>query len=471
MPAAARGLRIRTPGGAYRAMPHCAMPEMPARKTRTAPAASGSAAGATSVPWWCSPAGLAVGFLLPMFALVACAVQLDLEGLTARGISFLGLGYLTLGAGLLATMAFGGWLGSHLVVAAPGSAADGPDTRDVDFGSVAIGLVALTAYLVWFRQYLASPGLLWSILSGASRPSRADELVTGVTSLANAGPVFFAVYAWRLVFRRDRPIGGWLHAICAALALLTAFRVYAWSERLALIEAVLPLALALAVRAGRSDRRIVRTLVRFGPFIALPMLMLYFGLAESVRSWASDTYNGKLGFWDFVVGRMATYYYTSLNNGAGLLATQDWPSLHFDYVASMLHTAPLSIGRVFSALVGSTGPTLDTFLERYGDIEFNNPSGLYSVVYDLGVPGGIAYFAATGVAAGMLFRRYAAGALTGALFYPLFFISYLEVFRYPYLGTGRFFASALSALLVLGLSVFAFTLRGDRSATALSSAA
>ena len=382
-----------------------------------------------------------------MFCLVSFAVELDLQGLTARGLHFLTLPYLALGAGLIVVMAFGGWLGSQF---AAGTSRPAP-TADVDRAAAAVGLIALVAYAVWFRDYLTNPGLLWAIIRGASPPSRADELVTGVTSLANGGPVFFSVYAWRLVFRRDTRLPGWMHALCAALVALTAFRVYAWSERLALIEATLPLALALAVRAARARGAWPRTLIRFGPFIALPLLMLYFGLAESVRSWASDTYNGKLDFWDFVIGRIATYYYTSLNNGAGYLATQEWPSWRFEYVLSMLHTAPLSIGRLFSALVGSTGPTFDLFLRRYADIEFNNPSGLYTVVYDLGIPLAIAYFAATGALAGALFRRYAAGSLTGALFFPMFFISYLEVFRYPYLGSGRAFAWAVCTVVVLVL--------------------
>ncbi len=408
---------------------------------------SGSAAGGPAAPWWCSPAGIALGFLLPMFCLVSFAVEFDMQGLTARGIRFLTTPYLLLGAGLIGVMAYGGWLGRRILTGSKHPAA----TRDVDRAAMLVAAVALGAYLVWFRAYLLDPPWLWSILSGAASPARADELVTGVTSLANGAPVFFSIYAWRLVMRRDRAVPRAMHALCLVLALLTAFRVYAWSERLALIEAVLPLALMGAVRAGRSRWLPLRVAVALGPFIALPLLMLYFGLAESVRSWSSDTYNGKLEFWDFVIGRMATYYYTALNNGAGFLATQDWPSFRFEYSFSMLHTAPLAVGRVFSALVGSHGPTFDAFLQRYADIEFNNPSGLYTVIYDLGIPLGIVYFALVGVIAGLLCRRHAAGSLSGALFYPMFFISYLEVFRYPYLGSGRAFAWALCALAVLAL--------------------
>lgn len=422
-----------------------------AEQSSSTPAGSSPEA---SAPWWCSPSGIAVGFLLPLFCLICYAIQLNLPGLTARGLSFLTWPYLFLGAGLILMMALGGWLGQQIKIFDRHPAA----SADIDRMAMVVGGIALMAYLFWFRQYLASPSLLWSILSGASRPSRADELVTGVTSLANGGPVFFSTYAWRSVLRRDKPVPRAMHAMFALLALLTAFRVYAWSERLALIEAVLPLALMFSLQAARSRRPTVRVLVALGPFLAMPVLLFYFGLAESVRSWTSDTYNGKLAFWDFAIGRMASYYYTALNNGAGFLTTQDWPTFRFDYVFSMLHTAPLSVGRIFSELTGSDGPTFESFLVKYADVEFNNPSGLYTVVYDLGIPLAVVYFGVVGIIAGLLFRGYTAGSLWGAVLYPIVFISYLEVFRYPYLGSGRAFACAVCAALLLML----VRLRGHR---------
>ena len=239
-----------------------------------------------------------------------------------------------------------------------------------------------------------------------------------------------------------------LITICA----LTAFRVYAWSERLALVEVVLPLALFLSIKGLRSTRSSVRLLTSVGPLVALPTLVLYFGFAESVRSWQSTTYNGKMGFWEFAVGRLASYYYTALNNGAGLLATNSWPELKFRYVLGMLYTAPLGLGSIFRSVVDLRGSPLTDFLARYGDPEFNNPSGLYTVVFDLGIAGAVVYFALVGFLAGVLYRRFVAGSMLGGLLYPMFFISYLEIFRYPYLGSGRGFAWAVGICAILLIS-------------------
>jgi hypothetical protein len=48
-----------------------------------------------------------------------------------------------------------------------------------------------------------------------------------------------------------------------------------------------------------------------------------------------------------------------------------------------------------------------------------------------------------------LFRRFEKGSLGAAMIFPIFFISYLEVFRYPYLGSGRAFAWGVCALITL----------------------
>ena len=120
----------------------------------------------------------------------------------------------------------------------------------------------------------------------------------------------------------------------------------------------------------------LRLLSSLGPFAALPLLIIYFGIAESVRSWTSSTYHQKLGFWQFVIGRSTSYYYPSLNNGAGVLATTQWPTYKFEVTLAWLHKAPL-IGHLFSALVNLRSYALERFLGNFGDEEFNNPSGLF----------------------------------------------------------------------------------------------
>jgi hypothetical protein len=358
--------------------------------------------------------------------------------------------YLALGAGLLLVMALGGWIGQQIRE----DFALEPSVRDCDFAALVVGGLALAAYLLWFRAYLLNPGELAAILFGGMKPSRTSAaLVTGVTSLVNCAPAFFSLYAWRNSRHGSVHVPRWLRGLFWSLVVLTTFRVYAWGERLALIEAALPLALIFSVRAMHHKSAFIQYAVRLGPFIALPLLLLYFGLAESLRSWDSPTYNGKMSFWEFAVGRLASYYFTSLNNGAGFLATTEWPSLKFEHVLGMFHSAPLHVGEIFAEVVGSSGSPFPSFLASFGDPEFNNPSGLFTTVYDLGIPGAIAYFALIGVMAGVAFRLFERGTLLGALLYPPLFISYLEVFRYTYLGTGRAFSWMLAIVLIAVLTL------------------
>jgi hypothetical protein len=422
-------------------------------------AASEPGAKRLTMPWWTSPAGICLGFLLPVLFLIAYIGETDHPGLTIRGLRFLTLGYLALGALLLLVTALGGWVGQHVRLrpAPPG------DLRDWDFAAVGVASIALFAYAFWFRDFLINPLLLLQTLRGEYRPDRSNiELTPGITSLANVAPAFFSLYAFRLAFGGSR-MSPAMHALCAVLVPLTVFRVYAWSERLALIEASVPFGLALGAIAFNSRRPFVRALIQGGPFVALPALVLYFGMAEYVRSWTSPTYSGKLGFWDFAIGRIASYYYTSLNNGAGLLDTLDWPTFSFEHTLFWLHRAPLSVGPLFSAWVDVTHFETEGLLAKFADPEFNNPSGLYAVVCDLGLPLGIAYLVLVAALGGVLFRAYGEGRLIGAVVYPMLFLSFLEVFRYPYLGQPRAFTWALGIVLVLLLVQWrrAFTARSS----------
>jgi hypothetical protein len=397
-----------------------------------------------------------MGFLLPILFLIAYVGEVGHAGLTIRGLRFLTLGYLALGALLLLVMALGGWVGRHVR-----SAAVGPrDMTDWDVAALCVSAVALFAYVYWFKDFFLNPGLLLQTLRGEYRPDRSNiELTPGITSLANVAPAFFSLYAYRLAFSgpRMRPA---VHVMCAILVPLTVFRVYAWSERLALIEATVPFALALGAVAARSRRPWVRALLWAGPFVALPALVLYFGMAEYVRSWASPTYSGKLGFWDFAIGRIASYYYTSLNNGAGMLETLNWPTFNFEHTLFWLHRAPLSVGPLFSAWVDLTHFEPESFLAKFADPEFNNPSGLYAVICDLGLPLGMAYFACVAALGGFLFRAYGEGRLIGATVYPILFLSFLELFRYPYLGQPRAFTWVLGIGMVFMVVNLRQALRG-----------
>jgi hypothetical protein len=154
-----------------------------------------------------------------------------------------------------------------------------------------------------------------------------------------------------------------------------------------------------------------------------------------------------------------SYYYTSLNNGAGMLSTADWPDATFQHVLLWLHKFPLGIGLSFSDLVGlneynmDSPPTAATreFLQRYGDPEFNTPSSFLAVTFDLGVAGALLYFFISMFIGGVLYARYLKGDLVSVVLYPSVLVALFETFRYPYWGTSRAVVWLFGTVIVLAV--------------------
>jgi hypothetical protein len=389
-----------------------------------------------ALPWWSAPTGIAVGFLLPAMFLISLAGGLSHPAVTIRGLRFLDNDYLLLGSTMIVAIAIGGWIGARLELAAPKRQADDP--RAWDRAAFVVGCIAALAFLIWFKDFFLHPGVLLDLLTGERKPNRDEiELTPGLTSLANTVPVFFSVYAFRLVDASPLRPSKAMHGLFAVLAVLTVFRVHAWSERLAMMEMAVPFALALGRWLGRQRDGAWPWVRNVGPIVAVPLLIVFFGLAEYSRSWGADAYQGKTSFWEFAAGRFASYYFTSLNNGAGLLATQPWPTFEFEFTAEGLHRAPFGLGKLFGDAVGYHGARLDWYLHTYQDPEFNSPSGIFGAIVDLGIQGALVYMLVIGVASGIAFRLYRGARFTGVLVYPMFFISFLEIYRYPYLGQPR----------------------------------
>ncbi|MEP6874422.1 MAG: hypothetical protein ABI887_08640, partial [Burkholderiales bacterium] len=66
------------------------------------------------LPWWTSPAGLTMGFLLPVLFLIAYVGEANISTVTIRGTRFLTLGYIELAAVFLLVIALAGWVGGRL---------------------------------------------------------------------------------------------------------------------------------------------------------------------------------------------------------------------------------------------------------------------------------------------------------------------------------------------------------------------
>ncbi|HSW20191.1 MAG TPA: oligosaccharide repeat unit polymerase, partial [Ramlibacter sp.] len=394
------------------------------------------------LPWWTRPSALTLLFVLPALILVIWAGG---SGMQVRSRNYISAPYIALYVGLVLVSAVGAWLGENIQQRATLQSPVQHLTR----AAIWVGALVLATYLFWYRSLMFNPALLMSVLLGGVKPERTDiGTVAGITSLVNVAPVFFALAGYVLFVRRSRDRT--LVALTIVLALFTLFRAYIWSERLAVVEAVIPLALALLGNASlKPHQRARKWLLRLGPYAALPVVFVFFAVAEFFRSWSY--YEDRMGFWQFASDRFVSYYYTSFNNGAGMLATADWPTGTFDEVLHWLHAFPLGIGAWFSDTVGLRTSVGEVFLQRYGDPEFNTGSAFAGATLDLGVAGATLYFFLSMFCSGILYSRYLKNDLLSVMLFPSVLVAMLEGLRYPYWGTSRAFVWLMGSLVVLAM--------------------
>jgi hypothetical protein len=88
--------------------------------------------------------------------------------------------------------------------------------------------------------------------------------------------------------------------------MLTVFRVFAWGERLALAEIVVPIFLLYIRYRVSAQGRISRIVLNFLPLIGLLALLGYFGLTEYFRSWSTHYQFQHAPFWQFITQRLTT---------------------------------------------------------------------------------------------------------------------------------------------------------------------
>ena len=398
---------------------------------------------ARELPWWTRPSTLNLLFVLPVLLLMLGSGG---RGSEVRSSNFLSAAYIALYVGLVLVSALGAWLGENVRQRSLLQCNDQHLAR----AAIALGVLILATYLFWFRSMMFDPSFLLSILMGEEKPRRADiGTVTGITSLVNLSPLFYSIAGYLLFVRRSRDRK--LAALTTVLLLFTFFRSYIWSERLAVADAVIPLALALLGNSRpKPQQRVGRWLWRLGPYAALPALFLFFAVSEYFRSWTY--YADRMGFWEFAFERFWSYYYTSLNNGAGVLATTaHWPAWTFENVLNWLHAFPMGIGHWFSDTVGLYTYPSRVFLQRYGDPEFNTSSSFADVTLDLGVAGAALYFFLSMFCAGILYSRYLKNDVVSVMLYPSVLLALFECFRYCYWGTSRAFLWLLGTVVVLAV--------------------
>lgn len=271
--------------------------------------------------------------------------------------------------------------------------------------------------------------------------------VPGVTTLTQVGVAFAVVTSILLLHRRHRRD---VLRITVVL-LLTLIRAFVLTERLALIEVVVPALAVLAMRASQRPEPGRRLLLRLAPIPLVMLLILGFAASEYSRSYQFYKSRTSDGLLLFATKRLTGYYATSYNNGQITLDHETYPGrLPYGSLAA-LWTAPV-IGKlnVYDRLAGrDSKQQYERLLQTYGSPEFNNPGGLSTPFVDFGRTGGLVVLFGIGLAVGFSYRSFSAGRPAGVLLYPVVVTGLLELPRFLYWTLGRTVPAFLALLLVI----------------------
>lgn len=293
--------------------------------------------------------------------------------------------------------------------------------------------VCAAAYFVWFEPTLR-PSVWAEIFGGDPNSFRRGRQIAGITSFSQVG-IFIAIVS--LVSLRLQPQGSTASkklrtAAIAIVVVLALYRSVAWSERLAIVEVIVPL-IVVEVSFG-SHKSWRRPVYQAAPILGAIGLGVLFGIFEYFRSWSA--YRDQYTFYpSFVFDRLSAYYYTSFNNWAlyDANASPLGEPYHLFHWAYHLPASPLSDRAT------SIDADLLRILDEHGDAEFNLFSAAGSVLIDLGAFGAATATLALGILAGRLYRSWRQGSIGGLLVYPFFFVGLADFGRTLYWTSSRAF--------------------------------
>lgn len=312
--------------------------------------------------------------------------------------------------------------------------------------------LCLTGYVVWTASAVshgAGLSTLLVVFRGGMpvtqfRAAYLGNLV-GLTSLTQFGMstvvlgcVIGCGRGWRIVRKQ-----------CALVFALAAFRAYLNSERLAMIELLVPF-IVLYVHltfARKGTGAGARKIVRFGPAFGAVALFGIFTLFEYFRSWLLFYSSRQSSLLEFSSLRLLGYYVTAANNGAYLLRCLGHPIGSPYFTLNFLWTFPFVGDLAKSILPQPAFTSTDKLLAAGANVEFNSVDGFFNPFMDFGWPGALLYWLVIGLICGIVYRAFLRKSPLGLFLYPTIYLGLLEMPRYIYWAQGRAFVSLFLLLL------------------------
>ena len=278
--------------------------------------------------------------------------------------------------------------------------------------------------------------------------------IPGVTTLTQFG--IAAVVTSTILLVREYSRG----ELCKLLTVigLALPRAYVFSERLAILELVVPITVILAAQLS-IHRGLRRSLMQVIPFVSFLAVVVIFGLFEYFRSWTFYRTQVGTSYAEFALSRFAGYYATAVNNGQLVLEHLQWPKrLPYDTIEAFWRAPGIESIGLYQTLGGHPPPYTGTqsdpwigVLNHFANPEFNNQTGYVGAFIDYGRFGGVLYFLLMGVIAGLLYHRFCHAKALGLFLYPVVFLGLLELPRYIYWAQGRTTYAWIGLLVIVAL--------------------
>ena len=407
--------------------------------------------GRLQPPWWLAPTTLF--FVIIGTTMVAATWQSDSAYRLYGTVKFVAARHLLLAATVI--IAFS--IGSKLANATGRKSKATPDSVEPHIAMLfwITSALCLFGYTIWlsvgikngfrlstFFELLTTEDPRFTAYLGES----VFNTIQGVTTCTQFGVAAVPMGIW-LFFRGRREVM-W---VIAGLVCLAIFRALLFSERLAVIELLVPGA-SVALRMHYLGKKCARSrvwMINSVPLVGVACLVLFFGAFEYFRSWRYYHYEFD-SYPEFVVWRVAGYYTTAHNNTAMALESRGLYPLPFTTVQSLWMAAGLISKSLRYSVVTGIDPdeTHIAMLERYGTPELNNEGGLFEPALDYGLGGLLLFWFLCGFACSRAYKAYLAGNVAGILCYPLFFLSILETPRFLYLTYTRSLPAIAIMILV-----------------------
>ena len=179
-------------------------------------------------------------------------------------------------------------------------------------------VIAVAAYALWFMPVARDPSILLAVLAGRWHELEIRDTIgtiPGVTTLVQAQIVYVTLLVFRWIYLPRRAPSRLEKSALVVVFLLACLRNLIWSERIAVIELLVPAAI-LFLRKPRYPR-----LTALVPVLRLWAWSSSFPFSSISAHGPHTTSIRYDSFAVFILARLSGYYVTALDNGAGLYET------------------------------------------------------------------------------------------------------------------------------------------------------